>query len=80
MAILSNIVDPRAFQVIREELLSDPKDQGYKNLLNRRYAFMLIEYGKLEEAEKILNKLLEDPSSASFAKTELEYIKQLRRQ
>ena len=80
MAILSNIVDPRAFQVIREELLSEPKDQGYKNLLNRRYAFMLIEYGKLEEAEKILNKLLEDPSSASFAKTELEYIKQLRRQ
>lgn len=80
VAILSNIVDPRAFQVIREELLSDPKDQGYKNLLNRRYAFMLIEYGKLEEAEKILNKLLEDPSSASFAKTELEYIKQLRRQ
>ena len=80
VAILSNIVDPRAFQVIREELLSDPKDQSYKNLLNRRYAFMLIEYGKLEEAEKILNKLLEDPSSASFAKTELEYIKQLRRQ
>ena len=80
VAILSNIVDPRAFRVIKEELLSNPKDQVYKNLLNRRYAYMLIEYGKLDDAEKVLKGLLDDPASASFAKTELEYIKQLKRQ
>jgi hypothetical protein len=79
ISILSNIVDPRVFEIIKTELHENHKDKSYYNFLNRRYAFMLIEYGMIDEAEVILKRLLDDPDSETFARNELEYIKSLRK-
>ena len=79
ISILSNIVDPRVFEIIKTELQENHKDKSYYNFLNRRYAYMLIEYGMIDEAEIILKRLLDDPDSETFARQELEYIKSLRR-
>ena len=79
ISILSNIVDPRVFEIIKAELQEDQKDKAYLNFLNRRYAFMLIEYGMIDEAEVILKQLLNDPASESYARKELEYIESLRK-
>ena len=79
ISILSNIVDPRVFEIIKTELQENHKDKSYFNFLNRRYAYMLIEYGMIDEAEIILKRLLDDPDSETFARQELEYIKSLRR-
>jgi hypothetical protein len=72
-------VDPRVFEIIKTELQEEQKDKAYLNFLNRRYAFMLIEYGMIDEAEVILKRLLDDPDSETFARNELEYIKSLRK-
>lgn len=79
ISILSNIVDPRVFEIIKTELQENHKDKSYYNFLNRRYSFMLIEYGMIDEAEVILKRLLDDPDSETFARNELEYIKSLRK-
>ena len=79
ISILSNIVDPRVFEIIKTELQENHKDKSYFNFLNRRYAYMLIEYGMIDEAEIILKRLLDDPDSETFARQELEYIKSLRK-
>ena len=78
ISILSNFVDPRGLAVIKAELEKSPTDKVYEDFLNRRHAFLLIEYGMLDEAEVILKRLLDSPGSASFARQELEYIKSLR--
>ena len=86
IAILSNIMDPRAFHIVVSQLneikaLPGPKDQElaeYERLLNRRLAFMLIEYKAYSQAEELLLTLIEDPKSAEFATRELEYIKQMK--
>ena len=79
ISILSNIVDPRVFEIIKTELQEEQKDKAYLNFLNRRYAFMLIEYGMIDEAEVILKQLLNDPASEAYARKELEYIESLRK-
>lgn len=86
IAILSNIMDPRTFHIVVSQLneikdLPGPKNQElaeYESLLNRRLAFMLIEYKAYNQAEEILTALLKDPQSAEFATRELEYIKQMK--
>jgi tetratricopeptide (TPR) repeat protein len=77
---LSNIVDPRCLATIKAELDLSPEDQSYVNFLNRRYAYALIEYGKLDEAEVILKRLLESPENEKFARQELDYIESLRKE
>jgi hypothetical protein len=77
---LSNIVDPRCLATIKAELDQSPEDQSYVNFLNRRYAYALIEYGKLDEAEVILKRLLESPENEKFARQELDYIESLRKE
>ena len=79
ISILSNFVDPRGLAVIKSELEKSPTDKSYEDFLNRRYAYLLIEYGMFDEAEEVLNRLLKSPGSASFARQELEYIKSLRK-
>lgn len=80
ISVLSNIMDPRAFEIIKTELQENHDDKSYYYFLNRRYAFILIEYGMIEEAEIILKRLLDDPASETFVNHELEYIKSLQRQ
>lgn len=79
IANLSNTTDPRAFDMIKASLEQPLQDKKFENFLNRRYAYMLIEYERLDEAEAVLRKLLEDPDSESFARGELEYIQSLRK-
>ncbi len=49
-----------------------------ESFLRRRYAFSLIEFGKLDDAEKAFKDLLNDPESFDYAVNELAYIKKLR--
>lgn len=78
IAILSNIVDPQAFSIIETELSKKPKDKYYTNVLNRRYVYMLIEYGRFDEAEAILNELAKDPANIQFVEQELGYIRMMK--
>lgn len=82
LSMLSNLTDPRTVEYIRKEinLCKDHNitDQKHLSLLNRRLAYVLIEYGELKEAEALLNELLKDPESAEFAKRELDYIRDCR--
>ena len=79
ISMLSNYTDPRAYFVIKEGLESSFADnEGFELLLNRRLAFLLIDYKMYDEAEEILNKLLENPKTAEFAKWELMYLKSLK--
>jgi pentatricopeptide repeat protein len=43
--------------------------------LKRRYVYVLIENGNYDDAESILEKMIENDESADFAKDELDYIK-----
>lgn len=54
-------------------LLRDSSD-----FLYRRRGYVLIDMGKLDEAETEFTKMLEDEVNKEFAQRELEYIKQLR--
>ena len=47
--------------------------------LYRRKTYVLIEMRRLDEAEKILLRMADDPDNADFARDELAYIRHLRR-
>ena len=79
ITILSNMVDPRCFDLVKSELEKSPEDKIYENFLNRRYAYLLIEYNKLDEAEVVLKRMLETPGNEKFARQELQYIESLRK-
>ncbi len=55
------------------------QDEYYQFLLRRR-GYTCIELRMLDEAENIFNKLLEFPDSENYARNELGYIQELRRQ
>ena len=86
IAILTNEMDPRAFHIVLEEIRDmqsyqgqkSPEQAEYASFLNRRLAYMLIDYKAYNQAEELLQALLNDPLSAEFARHELEYIKQIR--
>jgi hypothetical protein len=86
IAILTNEMDPRAFHIVLEEMRGlqqnqeskSPEQAEYASFLNRRLAYMLIDYKAYNQAEELLQALLNDPLSAEFARHELEYIKQIR--
>ncbi len=48
------------------------------NFLRRRYAYVLIDRGELDDAERMLNDMITDEQDVEFAKDELEYIKERR--
>ncbi len=48
------------------------------NFLRRRYAYVLIDRGELDDAEQMLNDMIADEQDVEFAKGELEYIKERR--
>ncbi len=87
---LANNKDVRAINIIDDELerlegLSEdemPEDfELYRNFLNRRRAYVLIDMGLLDEAEEAFKKLLmTDDGKKEYIEQELEYIKELREQ
>ena len=50
----------------------------FASFLRRRRAYSLINFGKLDEAEKEFKALLDDPDSNDYALHELAYIQRLR--
>ena len=53
--------------------------QSFVNFLRRRKAYALIDFDDLDEAEKALTEMLDEPDNSDFALGELAYIKQLRK-
>ncbi len=58
------------------EELSDM--EAFSTFLYRRKAYVLAENERYDEAEKLLKKLIDDPSSNSFALKELAYVQRKR--
>lgn len=48
--------------------------QAFVNFLKRRKAYLLINRGEYDEAERLLKQLLNDPDNSDFALNELAYI------
>ena len=79
--------DVRAMWLILRELqqLSQLKETeftdeiiSYYHFLRRRRAYILIDMGKLDDAEAEFTRMLDEEANNPFAQRELEYIKQLR--
>ena len=84
---LVNSKDVRAMWFILHELqqLSQLKENEftdeiifYYHFLRRRRAYVLIDMGKLDDAEAEFTRMLDEEANKPFAQRELEYIKQLR--
>lgn len=87
--VLANSGDLRVFKEI-ETIVDDvrqqfPDDddlpehvQKLLSFLKRRHGYSLIEFGKLDEAEKVFKSLLDDPTSQDYAVSELAYIQKLK--
>ena len=50
----------------------------FKNFLRRRKAYVLIDLGMLDDAEKLCQELLKEPANADFALGELAFIQELK--
>lgn len=61
-----------------EEETLDQNIQAFRSFLSRQKAFLFIEKGSWDEAEKLLNVLINDPRSTDFALQELAYLQSLR--
>lgn len=82
---LCNSADYRALDFIKSRIDSFPATKGqlpediaksYIAFLQRRYAYCLIDKGRIKEATEFLNYLLgEDERTREFAKSELEYLR-----
>ena len=86
---LSNMMDPQALDVVNEVMEKSPKpetEDGIKQwnwhmaFLKRRKAYILIDNRNLDEAERLLREMKDDPLCKEFAEGELKYIEQLRNQ
>lgn len=51
----------------------------FYNFLCRRYVYVLIDRGELDDAERMLNDMISDEQDVEFAKGELEYLHKMRR-
>ena len=52
----------------------DPNLVVFKNFLRRRKAYVLVDLKMWDEAEKLLQELLQEPANADFALSELAYL------
>jgi hypothetical protein len=50
----------------------------FQDFLKRRKAYILMELQKYDEAKALLVEMQADPDLAQFAKSELEYLENLR--
>lgn len=85
---LVNLRDPRSLSIINYALshYPKPKDENlvqrrnaYIAFLNRRKAYVLIDQGRLNEAELLLQTLIKEPLCQDFAIGELKYIEELKK-
>ncbi len=88
---ICNMKDPFAMEFVlhylqqTKELLEgehagDESLLGFYHFLNRRYVFLLVEQSRFEEAENLLNGMIENDIDVEFAKRELEYIGKQRKE
>ena len=48
------------------------------NFLRRRFAYVLVDHCEFDDAERMLNEMIENGQDVNFAKGELEYIKRIQ--
>lgn len=79
LANINSILDDLKREYSEEEVDEPDFHLGdFISFLNRRKAFVLIEKERLDEAEEILQAMLDDPDNYDFAVMELKYINLLR--
>lgn len=83
-----NLRDPRSLSIIDYAFshYPKPKDESlvqhwnaYMAFLKRRKAYALIDQGRLDEAEHLLQTLIKEPLCQDFAIGELKYIEELKK-
>lgn len=85
---LVNLRDPRSLSIIDYAFshYPKPKDESlvqhwnaYMAFLKRRKAYVLIDQGRLDEAEHLLQTLIKEPLCQDFAIGELKYIEEFKK-
>ena len=83
---LCNMNDPSAKEYLQSKInevvdIMNKSEEDSERLmdfylfLKRRYVYVLVENGSFDEAESILNKMIENEECLDFVKDELDYIK-----
>ena len=75
-------IHDRAKEVMKQMRKSEEEAERlapHYNFLRRRYTYVLIDRGELDDAEQMLNSMIADEEDVEFAQSELEYIKEIRR-
>lgn len=75
-------IHDRAEEVTKQMRKSEEEAERlapHYNFLRRRYAYVLIDRGELDDAEQMLNSMIADEEDVEYAKGELEYIKEIRK-
>ena len=75
-------IHDRAEEVMKQMRKSEEEAERltpHYNFLRRRYTYVLIDRGELDDAEQMLNSMIADEEDVEFAQSELEYIKEIRR-
>lgn len=84
---LCNLNDPFAIDHIQKyltyvsEMLEDDADENlilFFRFLNRRLAYILINLHRFDEAEQLLNRMIEEGEDVDFARSELDYLNEIR--
>ena len=86
---LCNMNDPSAMQYLHSkinevvEIMNKSEEETERLMdfylfLKRRYVYVLIEQGNYDDAENLLNQMMEREECVDFVKDELEYIKKQR--
>lgn len=86
---LCNMNDPSAKQYLHSkinevvEIMNRSEEEAERLMdfylfLKRRYVYVLIEQGNYDDAENLLNQMMEREECVDFVKDELEYIKKQR--
>lgn len=64
-------------EVFVNNLSSEDDRKKMTDFLERRLGYLMIEYGRIEEAKEWFTRMLDNPCSRSFAQEELDYIADL---
>lgn len=81
MKILKNMIDPLRERIQQSQAEEEEVPEYVMDLFNflrRREVFLNIEYGYLNEAEKLCKEMLEEPANADYALSELAHLQKLR--
>ncbi len=53
-------------------------EENFQSFLKRRKAYYLIDMRRYDDAEAVLEELMKNPDQADWAKSELEYIREIK--